>query len=608
MLVSLRQSVRYGRGVLAASLILTGLRPVWGIESGVLEACPYRAGGVAVWISPHVSGINIPLKVMAVSADFRIDRLVVWDPTGADVTTRVIERGGPPWSLDTVLHPTAVGIYRMLVQREGKPVACREISVGRGLSDPDPEAGEAAWDRSTEAFFSAWIERLFDFPVAESVNLPSLKPVLLDPARNFLYDHFAMGEDGRIPAEPDCADLPYYLRAYFAWKNGLPLAYRACNRGSAGTPPRCGAATIAEDFMKRPAPASSFASVIRRVMDTVHSGSARTALADDATDFYPIPLRREHLWPGTVYADPYGHVLVIVKWVPQTADRKGMLLAVDAQPDNSVSRKRFWEGTFLFADDVTGAGPGFKAFRPLIRVGMRGRTLRLLDNEELMDLAPGQPYSEEQGELSNGDFYDTMGRLINPLGLTPEQAYEAAFEALMEQIETRISAIDNGEAYYRRHPGTVIPMPKGNAIFETVGPWEDYSTPSRDLRLLIAMHVLAHLPERVARYPGSFLLGGRSSDAVRADLERLHAERVQQNYIVYHRSDGSPWRLSVAEVLVRRRRFEVAYNPNDCAELRWGAEPGSVEYATCKRRAPAAQAARMDQYRLWFRDMRRPSR
>ena len=41
-------------------------------------------------------------------------------------------------------------------------------------------------------------------------------------------------------------------------------------------------------------------------------------------------------------------------------------MAVDGQPDNSVGRKRFWEGTFLFANDVKSAGPGFKAFRPLV--------------------------------------------------------------------------------------------------------------------------------------------------------------------------------------------------------------------------------------------------
>jgi hypothetical protein len=56
-------------------------------------------------------------------------------------------------------------------------------------------------------------------------------------------------------------------------------------------------------------------------MDTVHSGSARTALADEATDFIRSRSTRSTLWPGTVYADPYGHVLVLVKWVPQGAGR-----------------------------------------------------------------------------------------------------------------------------------------------------------------------------------------------------------------------------------------------------------------------------------------------
>ena len=52
----------------------------------------------------------------------------------------------------------------------------------------------------------------------------------------------------------------------------------------------------------------------------------------------------------------------------------------------------------------------------------------------------------------------------------------------------------------------------------------------------------------------------------------------------------------------------MAYNPNDCVEHRWGAAEGSPEAATCKRRAPADQRAKMAEYRAWFRDARRPSR
>ena len=39
--------------------------------------------------------------------------------------------------------------------------------------------------------------------------------------------------------------------------------------------------------------------------------------------------------PGAMYADPYGHVLVLVKRVPQSDGAAGVLLAVDGQPDGT---------------------------------------------------------------------------------------------------------------------------------------------------------------------------------------------------------------------------------------------------------------------------------
>jgi hypothetical protein len=53
----------------------------------------------------------------------------------------------------------------------------------------------------------------------------------------------------------------------------------------------------------------------------------------------------------------------------------------------------------------------------------------------------------------------------------------------------------------------------------------------------------------------------------------------------------------------------MAYNLNDCVELRWGAGEGSDEAATCKRRAPEAQRKKMaSDYRPWFAERRRPPR
>jgi hypothetical protein len=352
-----------------------------------------------------------------------------------------------------------------------------------------------------------------------------------------------------------------------------------------------------------------YAGAVTTVMNTVHSGNARTALADDATDFYPVALTREALRPGTLYADPYGHTLMIVQWVPQTAERGGMLLAVDAQPDNSVARKRFWEGTFLFADD-TPSGAGFKAFRPIVRDAGRGPGARLsaLSNAALAHHDGAPPLSLEQARLAPDDFYARVGRLINPNGLDPARAYSETLDALVEQLEVRVKSVDNGEQYMRAHPNEVVPMPVGASIFETIGPWEDYATPSRDMRLIIAMNVLTGLPERIIHHPDLYVLGGRKPADAATEVKELHARSASERAITYTRSDGSDWKLTVADILARKAAFEVAYNPNDCAEVRWGASEGTPEYAPCKRRTPGDQRGRMAEYRSWFREARRPPR
>jgi hypothetical protein len=51
----------------------------------------------------------------------------------------------------------------------------------------------------------------------------------------------------------------------------------------------------------------------------------------------------------------------------------------------------------------------------------------------------------------------------------------------------------------------------------------------------------------------------------------------------------------------------MAYNPNDCVEIRWAAPPGSDEIKTCQRHAPAEQIAEMERLRAWFSTRDRPA-
>jgi hypothetical protein len=588
-----------------------------GASAARAAACEEPAD-TRIWWSPLEPVAGEPLRLLAVS-----------ESSGEATLARgkqalpTVRRGGPPYSFQAEIASPSAGNLRVELRRGEKLLACRTIAVKKSAKDRSKRPAEGVywkstrrWDRSTENLFSAWVESLFDAPVSESLSFRPLAPALRDAKRNFLYDHLSLREDDNknkeaLPAEPDCADLPYFLRAYFAWKLGLPAGFRDCNRGSSNSPPRCGELTTNEAPADGKTALKLMRQFLRKLANTVHSGSARAALADQETDLYPVPLTREALRPGTVYADPYGHVLVLVKWVPQSASSGGLLLAVDGQPDGSVGRKRFWEGTFLFAAGEKSAGPGWKAFRPLVPAG-EGTSAGSSTPMPNQLLGKGETgfarFSDEQGKTSADAFYARMSKLINPRGLPPAMAYEETLAALVEQLETRVGSVDNGEVYMKQTAGAVVPMPEGPKIFETVGPWEDYATPSRDMRLIIAVNVLSGLPQRIVQHPELFVLGGRKPAEAKQDMGSLHDKLTKERSIEYKRTDGASQRLTVADVIARKAGFEMAYNPNDCVELRWGARDGTPEMATCQRRAPADQRARMEKYRNWFRDARRPPR
>jgi hypothetical protein len=130
--------------------------------------------------------------------------------------------------------------------RDGAPecsTITRKIAV-RSAQPPPPHATlgsvwpiHSTWNRESENLYSAWIEKLFDAPLDTELSWPALHEVLRDRSRNFLFNHLGLHEDDKsLILQPDCADLPYFLRAYFAFKMGLRLATR--NARAAAGPPR----------------------------------------------------------------------------------------------------------------------------------------------------------------------------------------------------------------------------------------------------------------------------------------------------------------------------------------------------------------------------------
>ncbi len=585
-------------------------------------------------------------------------RITFYDPKGRRQESVLTQTSGPPSGYIGAITPEKTGTWMAVLGDGESQQACTTFKVGRHKSRPNwkeiarankkqaraakkaerereaqglppeapdedsPDALNAAlvstnpiwkvrrkWGPVYEDLFAVFIERLFDYPEGDDRTWPDLHTLLQDSERNILFDYFSKSEEDVLRFVPDCADLPYTLRAYFAWKLRLPFGVHQCHRARDNRPPTCDVA--GGNLMDR----SEFngtdeVTVFRNFVNyhvrrTVHSSSGRTGPNDDETDFYPVRLSRKTLRPGTLFTDPYGHLLVVVRWVDQGATGYGGLIGADAQPDGTIGRRRFWRGSFLFRPETHSGGAGFKAFRPWIY--NRGpETLSTSTNQELKRNSTAR-FSREQYQGSESEFYDKMEAIINPRALDPVAKLRSLVDALQEQVTRRTTSVATGEDFMQSRNFEPIAMPTGKKIFLTSGPWEDFSTPSRDWRLLIAIHTVVDFPDAVLRSPKQYGIAESEAKERVAELRETLAKELASRPLPYIRSDGSTWELSLKDLVDRRVEFELSYNPNDCPEQRWAAPEGSEERATCKRRAPSDQRAKMLEYRHWFSERRRPA-
>lgn len=598
--------------------------------------CPDRdAADLGILVSPRRPWAGAPLRVIAATFEGEDAPAVRFERDGVEITAALEVRPGVPAATLAALEAPLAGSLRVIVGRDGHGLACQTITIASRHADASPRPASAdhvwpvsrAWTGAEEALFSAWVRELFHAERGRDLAWSALHEVTSDATRNLLHDHYGWNEDAAdtnlgLHLRPDCADTPYFLRAYYAWKRELPFGFRRCSRGSAGKAPRCGdfQGTLdpPEDVAAAPNKPGELGLVQRYFRKTlawgVHTGNGRTAFGDTSTDVYPLALTRRALRPGAIYADPYGHVFVLVELVPPAGTLPGVLYAIDGQPDGSITRKRYWEGNFLWNPDPALGGSGFKAFRPVDVVRDTGRDANAPRSRQASDAEiaarPGYgDVSDEQRTLVPTAFYDRMDALVTPGPRDPLAAQAEAVRALSEAAKVRVTSVANGEAFLAS-TSSVVEMPSGHAIFETTGAWENYATPARDLRLLIAIDVVRGFEAKVERNRSVFLREGQSIEDVHRELRGARTRLLADPELAfrYTRSDGSSWTLTLAEVLDRAASFEVGYNPNDCPEHRWGAPEGSEERSTCRRRAPEAQRRKMNVYRVWFEARKRPAR
>ena len=205
--------------------------------------------GLALLSSPIAPWSGAPLRVVFTVEKPADGELALIAPDGKVAAKSDQRLGGPPYFWFAEIASPAVGNWQAKLTRVNASPECREVTRDIAVQrKPSAKLRAAkgvwplrdAWTRETENLYAAWIEKLFDAPLDEELSWKSMDKVLHDPSRNILFNHLGLREDekGAI-IQPDCADVPYVLRAYFAFKMGLPFGYSKCTRGDGGIAPKC---------------------------------------------------------------------------------------------------------------------------------------------------------------------------------------------------------------------------------------------------------------------------------------------------------------------------------------------------------------------------------
>ena len=265
-------------------------------------------------------------------------------------------QGGPPYYWIASIDSARAGRWRASFARDAAcgSAEARPRRTSWSHSAPSRRPARRAAPSGSPAASGATRTRtctrpgskhLFDAPPDEQPSWNALHEVLRDPSRNFLIDHLGLGEDAHSvvvrprlrrsavfhsaptsPSSLDCLSAGLAVRA--ARTACPPPAHRFRDQqrplphhrlGGAPTPPRWAdpgnAPTLSpwEDNVKR------FGEFLRTTLaDAAQSGAGRTPPDTDDSDYYPVALSVDTLRPGTIFADPYGHVLVVAEQLDQT--------------------------------------------------------------------------------------------------------------------------------------------------------------------------------------------------------------------------------------------------------------------------------------------------
>jgi hypothetical protein len=393
------------------------------------------------------------------------------------------------------------------------------------------------WNSAEEDSYSEWIVGL------GKKQWSSADSMLHDQGANSLLDT----NDSHLRFRADCGDLPYLLRAYYAYKRRLPMILNQVDGGNySPTPNR----TISQtDNLSFEGDVKGFFSTLP---DLVNTANLRIDPNDPNSAVYPIQIDREHLRPGTVFYDPNGHAAVV-----SGIKADGSISLIDAHPDQSVTRITFGEKLNWRSASHLG---GFLAFRPIVLD--RGSVAYKHQKSEL----PG--FSLEQHAFG-ADYHLQVQMRLATEKIDPVRDLENYIRNdTYQELKDRVAAVERG---WQLGKATAIPVPRN--IYYCTGAWEDFATPGRDIRLRISFLAI---PKRVSGYlklaksqPERLVERARDPQSLFEELAATQRKMFANLMIHYTNSQGIRVPLTLTEI--EERLFDLSFDPNHPPELRWGA-------------------------------------
>ena len=459
--------------------------------------------------------------------------------------------------------------------------------LGAGCAEAAPwRIVKDHWSAEDEAGFGKFVAAL------GASNCSSSQSCLRDPANPY------RGSDQHfVDIDVDCAKLPYLLRGYYAWKNGLPLGYVDGVSGEGGDlryTHTSNRATSRRDVVDR-GNGIDGPSVLRAMLETVFSGTYRTDAGErrgTLSDFYAPALQPGSIHPGSIVYDVNGHVGIVWK-----VDADGRIFYIDAHPDYTITRSVYGA---QFGQSPLRLGGGLKNWRPFKLIGAKhdaeghllGGRLAYAENDQIADFSLVQYVGTEPNPkqdvtkaryVYNGQelgFYEYVRVAVSGGRMDYNPVYElkATMTTLCNDLHDRAQYVDldiKDGISVREHPSRLPDNIYGSENLE----WETYSTPSRDARIKAAFvqfykdmaQMIDMWVKRDPRivYDGNFL---------QTDLAHAYAQASQACTITYLNSSSRPVPMTFDDMM--HRLFAISFDPYHCVELRWGASGSEADSCT----------------------------